>query len=194
MPRAYSMERRAERVVQTRERIVDAAMDLFAQRGAHGTTMTEVARIADVAPATVTNHFATSDVLLEAVVERLMADLQVPDRSIFAGTRSLAARVRALTAAMYAFYERTQRWFNLLGAELTEVPALARAQADFWRTVQGLYAEALVGTDDEGLVKATAGLVHPATFGALRAAGLSVQQASALVAESLTHLARKGHR
>ena len=194
MPRAYSMQRRTEQVGQTRERIVDAAMDLFAQRGAQGTTMTDVARIADVSPATVTNHFATSDLLLQAVVHRLMADIQIPDRSIFAGTRSLAARVRALTAAMYAFYEGTQRWFNLLGAELSEVPALARAQADFWRTVQGLYAETLVGTDDEGLAKATAGLVHPATFGALRAAGLSVQEASALVADSLTHLARKGHR
>ena len=194
MPRGYSMERRAERVAQTSERIVDAAMDIFAERGAHGTTMTDVARIADVAPATVTNHFATPDLLLQAVVERLMADIQVPDRSIFAGARSLAARIRALTAAMYAFYERTQRWFNLLGAELTEVPALARAQAAFWRTVQGLYAEALVGTDDEGLAKATAGLVNPATFGALRAAGLSVHEASALVADSLTHLARKGHR
>jgi AcrR family transcriptional regulator len=194
MPRAYSMQRRAEQVAQTRERIIDVAMELFAQRGAQGTTMTDVARIADVSPATVTNHFATPDLLLEAVVHRLMADIEIPDRSIFAGARTLPARIRALTAAMYAFYERTQRWFNLLGAELTEVPALARAQADFWHTVQGLYAEALVGTDDKGLAKATAGLVHPATFGALRAAGLSVQQASALVADSLTHLARRGHR
>lgn len=194
MPRAYSMQRRAEQVAQTRERIIDVAMDLFARRGAQGTTMTEVARLADVSPATVTNHFATPDLLLEAVVHRLMADVEIPDLSIFAGARSLPARIRALTAAMYAFYERTQRWFDLLGAELTDVPALVRAQADFWRTVQGLYAEALVGTDDEGLVKATAGLVHPATFGALRAAGLSVQQASALVADSLTHLARRGHR
>ncbi len=77
MPRAYSMQRRAEQVAQTRERIIDVAMDLFARRGAQGTTMTEVARLADVSPATVTNHFATPDLLLEAVVHRLMADVEI---------------------------------------------------------------------------------------------------------------------
>jgi AcrR family transcriptional regulator len=185
------MQRRAEQVAQTRERIVDAAVELFAQRGARATTMTEVARVADVSPATVTNHFATPDLLLEAVVARLMADIQIPDPSIFGGTRSLVARIRALTASMFAFYERTSRWFNLLGAELTETPVLARAEADFRRSMQRLYAEALAGTDDTVLAKTTAGLVHPATFGALRTAGLSLDEAIAVVADSITRLARK---
>jgi AcrR family transcriptional regulator len=188
------MQRRAEQVAQTRERIVDAAVELFAQRGARATTMTEVARVADVSPATVTNHFATPDLLLEAVVARLMADIQVPDPSTFAGTRSLAARIRALTASMFAFYERTSCWFNLLGAELTEIPVLARAEADFRRSMQRLYAEALAGTDDLALAKTTAGLVHPATFGALRTAGLSLDEATAVVADSITHLARKARK
>src|SRR4030095_13428033 len=121
MPRAYSMQQRAKQVAQTRERIIEAAVELFAKRGARATTMTEVARLADVSPATVTNHFAAPDLLLEAVVHRLMADVEIPDLSIFAGARSLPARIRALTSAMYAFYERTQRWFDLLGAELTDV-------------------------------------------------------------------------
>ena len=188
------MQRRAGQVAQTRERIVDGAVELFAQRGARGTTMTEVARVADVSPATVTNHFATPELLLAAVVARLMADIQVPDPSIFAGAKSLAARVRVLTASMFAFYERTSRWFNLLGAELTEIPALARAEADFRRSMHRLYADALAGTDDTVLAKTTAGLVHPATFGALRAAGLSLDEATAAVADSITHLARKARR
>jgi AcrR family transcriptional regulator len=188
------MRRRAEQVTQTRERIVDAAVDLFSQQGPRGTTMTEVARAADVSPATVTNHFSTPDLLLEAVVARLIADLEVPDRGIFAGTTSLAARVRALTASMFAFYERTTRWFDLLRAELTETPVLARAQADFWQAIQRLYAEALAGTDDEVLARTTAGLVHPATFGALRAAGLSLDEATAVVAASINQLARRQRR
>jgi AcrR family transcriptional regulator len=156
--------------------------------------MTEVARAADVSPATVTNHFATPDLLLEAVVARLIVDIQVPDRSIFDGTKSLAARIRALTGSMFAFYERTSRWFNLLGTELTEVRVLARAEADFRRSMQRLYAEALSGTDDTVLAKTTAGLIHPATYGALRATGLSLDEATAVVADSLTHLARKARK
>jgi hypothetical protein len=56
-----------------------------------------------------------------------------------------------------------------------------------------LYAEALAGTDDKVLAKATAGLVHPATFSALKAAGLSLDEATAVVADSISHLARKAH-
>src|SRR5690242_6211020 len=112
-PRAYSMQRRAEQSAQTRARIVGAALEVFGERGARGTTMTEVARVADVSPATVANHFATPDLLLEAVVERLMAGIQVPDQSIFRGVTSLDGRLRSLTAAMFAFFERTQRWFDL---------------------------------------------------------------------------------
>ena len=185
------MQRRAAQVAQTRERIVDAALEVFTAHGARGMTMTEVARVADVSPATVTNHFATTDLLLEAVVERLMIGIRVPDRSIFTGSPSLDGRIRNLTAAMFGFFERTQRWFDLLGAELTEIPALARAQADYWRAVQGLFAEALAGNQDEVLAKTTAGLVHPATFSTLRAAGLSVQEVTDIVADSITQQAKK---
>ncbi|HEX6683513.1 MAG TPA: TetR/AcrR family transcriptional regulator, partial [Candidatus Limnocylindrales bacterium] len=187
MPRQYTMRRRSESVAQTRDRVVEAAARLFSERGARATTMTEVARLADVSPATVTNHFATPDLLLEAVVDRLVADLRVPNEEIFNGTRSVAARIRALTAAMFAFFERTEPWFTLLGTELTEVAVLARAQAAFWQAIRALHAQALSGMDDPLLAKAAAGLIHPATLSALKAAGMTVGQATAVVAESLVH-------
>jgi len=88
---------------------VDAGVDVFARRGARGMTMTEVADLADVATATVTNHFATPESLLQAIVEHVLAEIEIPDRSIFAGARSAPTRLRALTAAMFAFYERSNR-------------------------------------------------------------------------------------
>jgi AcrR family transcriptional regulator len=185
------MRGRAEQVTRTRERIVDAAAEVFAQRGARGTTMTEVARVADVATATVTNHFATPELLLQAVVDRLMAEIRIPDASIFTGCRSTSARLRALTAAMFAFYERSNRWFVLLGPEITDVPVLAKADTDFRRAVQGLYAQALAGVDDATVGKVVAGLVHPATYITLRQAGLSVDEATDVVADAITQQARK---
>jgi AcrR family transcriptional regulator len=193
-PREYSMQRRAEQVARTRDRIVDAATEVFAERGAGGTTMTEVARAADVATATVTNHFATPELLLQAVVDSLMTQIQIPDDTIFIGARSASARLRALTAAMFAFYERTTRWWTLLGAEITDVPVLAKADADFRRAVQGLYTQALTGVEDEVVGKAVAGLVHPATYTALRQAGLSMADATDVVAEALGQRARRRPR
>ncbi len=153
--------------------------------------MTEVARAADVATATVTNHFATPDLLLQAVVDRLMNQIQIPDHAIFAGTRSTPARLRALTAAMFAFYERTNRWFALLGAEIADVPILAKADAEFREAVHGLYTQALTGVDDDTVGKAVAGLVHPATYTALRQSGLTVDEATDIVADALAQQAQK---
>ena len=188
------MERRSAQVAETRERILSAALELFSERGAQGTTMNELARRADVSPTTVSNHFKTQESLIEAVVERIRADIRVPDSTIFVGARSVTARLRILTESMFAFYERTMHWFDLLGAELVEVPALARAQAAFWRSIHQLYEQALAGSEDDLLAKTTAGLLHPATFGALKAAGMSVDEAAAVVAGLLAHQARGGHR
>ena len=193
-PRSYSMERRSEHVARTRERILEAALELFSKRGAQATTMNEVARRADVSPTTVTNHFPTNESLIEAVIDRVRADTQVPDSTIFTGTRSLAGRLWVLTAAMFAFFERTVHWFELLGDELVDVPALARAEAAFWDSIRQLYEQALAGSDDALLAKATAGLLHPATFGALKAAGMSVDEAAAVVADLLVHRTRGVHR
>ena len=185
------MQQRSAQVARTRERIVIAAAGLFADRGARATTMTEVARLADVSTATVTNHFATPDLLIEAVVAHLMARLDVPGEEIFAGKRSTAARLAALASAMLEFYARTSHWYYILGDELTEIPAIARADAAFRRSVQALHEMALAGVDDPLLAKSAAGLIHPATLSALREGGLSVGEATAVVSDFLAHQARR---
>lgn len=193
-PRSYSMQRRSTHVAQTRHRILDAATELFSTRGARATTMNEVARQADVSPTTVINHFPTQDQLLEAVVVGVLTDIEVPDPTIFSGIRSVTGRLRALTTSMFTFFERTSHWFELLGAELTEVPALARAEAEFWSSIRLLYEQALAGSDDDLLAKTATGLLHPATFSALKAAGMSVDEATTVVAGLLVHQARGGNR
>jgi hypothetical protein len=95
---------------------------------------------------------------------------------------------------MYAFFDRTSYWFQLLGVELIEVPVLARAEATFWSSIRHLYEQALTGSDDEVLAKTTTGLLHPATFGALRGAGLTVDDATAIVSGLLIHQARGGRQ
>ena len=59
-------------------------------------------------------------------------------------------------------------------------------RAAFWDSIRQLYEQALDGSDDALLAKATAGLLHPATFGALKAAGMSVDEAAAVVAGSFS--------
>ncbi|HET9778958.1 MAG TPA: hypothetical protein VFP81_06710 [Propionibacteriaceae bacterium] len=58
------------------------------------------------------------------------------------------------------------------------MPALARAQAAFWLSIHQLYEQALAGSEDDLLAKTVAGLLHLATPGALKAAGMSVDESA----------------
>ncbi len=52
---------------RTRRQLVDAAIQLFCARGVAGSTIQEIAELAQMTPGTVYNHFETKDVLVQAV-------------------------------------------------------------------------------------------------------------------------------
>ena len=60
------------RTPKTRERLLDAALDLFTEQGFEGTTITEVERRVGLTPGTGSfyRHFRSKDELLEAAVDR----------------------------------------------------------------------------------------------------------------------------
>lgn len=58
------------RGVDTRERILDAAEELFAERGYEGASLRDVARAAGLRNPSIFNHFDSKDALYAAVLER----------------------------------------------------------------------------------------------------------------------------
>lgn len=60
----------------TRERILDAAEALFAQRGLSGVGVREIAQASGLTPASLYNHFPGKQALYEAVLERGLRPLQ----------------------------------------------------------------------------------------------------------------------
>jgi AcrR family transcriptional regulator len=60
----------------TRERILDAAEALFAQRGLTGVGVREIAQASGLTPASLYNHFPGKQALYEAVLERGLRPLQ----------------------------------------------------------------------------------------------------------------------
>jgi AcrR family transcriptional regulator len=59
----------------TRERILDAAESLFADRGFEGAAMRDIAAGANLNPASLYNHFTSKRALFEAVLERGLSPL-----------------------------------------------------------------------------------------------------------------------
>ena len=180
------MQRRAEQHASTRQRILDAATALYAERGIPGTSVLEVARRADVSPGTVLNHFGTGDGLASAVLEAIVSSLHLPTARIFQGARAGPERVRRLVTELFAVYDRGTAWFEVFRNDYEVVPAIGAATEGFWKQIGVLYAEALGPLMGDELVRGTVfGLSSPATLGAMREAGLSLGQAAAVIGDLL---------
>ena len=187
-PRRYSMEVRAEQAAQTRERILDAALDCYRERGIAATSLQAVARRAEVSAATILNHFGSADELARVVVGRLSDTIRIPDDRGWA-ERGRRQRVRRLVAEMFVFYDRSGPWFEIFGSQLGSDPALQEGEAAFWQAIRALYTRVFGPALDINRVRGAAfGLTNPATLIALRTAGLSLDEATELVADALVRL------
>jgi AcrR family transcriptional regulator len=75
------MQRKAERSPEaTRERILEAALDLFGDRGLTGTTVREIAQRAHVNVAAISYHFGGKDQLYRAVAEMVVGSIEARAR------------------------------------------------------------------------------------------------------------------
>jgi AcrR family transcriptional regulator len=95
-PRKYTLGKRTVAIAETRQRIIDAAIAIYQEKGISNTSMQDVARRADVAPGTVLNHFPTPDDIVSAVVVHLTTVLRVPGEEIFVGLNTVDQRIAKL--------------------------------------------------------------------------------------------------
>lgn len=138
------MQTRAAAAELTRDRILDAALDLFLERHYDDVSMREIAATAGVAPQTVVNHFATKEaVFVAAAFERFQG--QTEELRYRAAAGDIAAAVDALAAD----YERTAGANARLLAVEDRVPAvhevLAEGRAVHRRWVERTFPNALAG-------------------------------------------------
>jgi AcrR family transcriptional regulator len=112
--RPYFSKRRAQQAAQTREDVLDAAVELFATAGWSGTTLTGLASRAGVAVETVYAGFGSKKQVLRAVLD----DVVVPPAVAEPAPRSTREhRVHAVVGAVAAGHDRSARvWRALLEA------------------------------------------------------------------------------
>ena len=113
MPRTYRLGRRAAQKDTTRTRLLEAAIELYIERGASDTTMQEIVRRADVAPGTLRNHFPSRADLDRAIVERALGEMAAPDETIYDGLQTIGERIGRLTRETGAFLDRAGRWYRM---------------------------------------------------------------------------------
>lgn len=72
---APQVGRRERKKQEARRHILEAALELFREKGYEATTVEEIAERADVAKGTFFNHFPRKDTLLEALAEDVVGEL-----------------------------------------------------------------------------------------------------------------------
>ncbi len=182
MPRSYSLGQRAAPKAETRDRIVAAALAIYLERGLAAASNLAIARAADVAPATVRNHFPEPGDLPRAVFTALLVELQIPTLAIFDGLGGLRERIERLAQELAAFYERSEPWWRAYEREPELINAWSGGiEQEYYGEIDRLMRAALgeLGTDERS-VAVVASVIGPPTYFGLRARGLSSDEAVAL--------------
>lgn len=188
MPRRYSLAKRGEAKAETRARIVAATLALYREGGMAGATVPAVARAADVAPATVRNHFPGPTDLAEAAADAILASLAMPDESIFAGAAGPTERVRRLATELAAFYERGTEWWEIQQRNRALAQAWSGPEARYEERVAALLHAALAPHDDDAVAVAVVGAAVEPLYFRLRASGSSDEAVAVILSMVLPWL------
>jgi AcrR family transcriptional regulator len=105
----YNLKARAERYQQTRQRIVEAALELHRTYGLAQTTITDIAKKAGVERQTVYNHFPDELSLFKACSAHNRGLNPPPDPEPWRLITGPQSRLRQALDEVYAYYRRNEQ-------------------------------------------------------------------------------------
>ena len=106
MTRTYTLKRRAEQQAETRQRIVEATVDLHSSVGPARTTLSMIAERAGVQRHTLYAHFPDERSLFLACSGHVYERDPMPDADAWRVIADRRERMRAGLTAVYGWYER----------------------------------------------------------------------------------------
>jgi len=116
------MSRRAEQVDGTRQRIVEATVELHGSVGPAATTIAGIADLAGVTRLTVYRHFADDAALFDACSTHWISQQQLPDPGAWSQISDAAARLQEGLSDLYRFYRAGADMLTNIRRDLTTLP------------------------------------------------------------------------
>ncbi|MCU0718092.1 MAG: TetR/AcrR family transcriptional regulator [Pirellula sp.] len=95
------MSIRSKATAQTRERLLDAALTLFSQRGYAATGIRDILQTAGVTQPTLYHHFADKASVLQSLIERHYGESQHQLEEIIAGEATAKGRLLAFVVSSF---------------------------------------------------------------------------------------------
>lgn len=149
--RTYRLRRRAESQAETRQKIVEATVDLHEKLGPGATTITAIAERAGVQRLTVYRHFPDETALFGACSSHWLTDHPLPDAAIWRRMPEWRSRCRAAFGAVYAYYRDNAGMLASVfrDADLPVMKTPMEGFANFYRAL----LDDLVAAGDQALVR-----------------------------------------
>src|SRR5690348_10693410 len=141
--RRYELKARADSQRRTRERIVEATMELHQEVGPAQTTIAEVARRAGVQRLTVYNHFPDDQELLGACQAHWLTLHPLPDLTAAIVLADPGERVRAVLQGYYGWFRETESMSENVQRDRSAVAPLDAVLAQTADPALGQLADAL---------------------------------------------------
>jgi len=126
--RPYRLGRRAERQAQTRQRIVEAAVDLHSTVGPATTSISAIAECAGVQRHTVYAHFPDETLLFEACSSHWIDANPFPDVSEWLEIADPEQRLGRAIGDVYAWYDRVEDALALFVRDAHVFPSWGEAR------------------------------------------------------------------
>jgi AcrR family transcriptional regulator len=130
--RPYQLKRRAERQDQTRQRIIEAAIELHQTIGPAATSVSEIAELAQVGRVTVYRHFPDEATLSRACSGQYFERHPLPDPGRWRSIPDPEERLRTGLRETYAYHRTTEAMMTHVLADARDHPVMAPYH-DHWR-------------------------------------------------------------
>jgi AcrR family transcriptional regulator len=106
-----------------KERILEAALEVFSQKGFHTATMDEIAEKAGVGKGTLYRHFETKKKLFAALVRIRLDELEKNSEEVIDANDDVLAMISNYIRIYFQFFDQNQRLYRLImkeGLDLVE--------------------------------------------------------------------------
>lgn len=136
----------------TRDEIIEAADDLFYRQGYEHTSFTDIANVVKISRGNFYHHFKSKDEILDAVIDKRLADRQAMLQRWEIEGETPEDRIRSFIDILIVHGEKIKRYgcpIGTLTSELAKLNRTRRRQPAVW-AVQDLASQAVRGARPSG--------------------------------------------
>lgn len=98
----------------TRERILDAALDVFSEKGFHQATVDEIAERAGLGKGTLYRYFANKETLFNELVRSRLEELEQQANAVLDGQDDVLTMISKYLRIYFEFFDRNERLYRVV--------------------------------------------------------------------------------